>query len=314
MKCRKCPSRAVINMRQHKLALCKDHYIQWILDQTEKNIQKYKMFTKEENILVAVSGGKDSLALWDVLDRLGYKTGGLYIHLGISGENDYSNQSMQFATKFANNRNLQLHIANTVDMIGSTIPEITSLSRRNKTKPCAICGLVKRHTMNAIANDFNYDVFVTGHNLDDEVAVLFNNTLNWQIDFLRRQSPVLHSKAGLQKKAKPFCRFYERETAAYAILSEIEYIEDECPFAVGSTTIHNKSILNQLEHEHAGTKLSYYLKFLKAKPILFPNIDEDFPSMDDLFVCSSCGQPSPKEGKCSYCRLVEEVQSKKLLR
>jgi len=313
MKCRKCLSRAVINMREHKLPLCKEHYLQWVLDQTERNIQKYRMFSKEESILVGVSGGKDSLALWDVLNHLGYKTGGLYIHLGISGENDYSNQSMQFATKFANIRNLKLHVANTSEIIGSTIPEITSLSRRNKTKPCAICGLVKRHTMNRISNDYHYDVFVTGHNLDDEVAVLFNNTLNWQIDFLRRQSPVLHSKAGLQRKAKPFCRFYERETAAYTILSEIDYIEDECPFAVGSTTIQNKNVLNQLEHDHAGTKLSFYLKFLKAKHVLFPDINDDFSPTDDLHICPTCSQPSSKEGKCSFCRLVEEVQSKKIL-
>ena len=43
------------------------------------------MFTKEDRILVAVSGGKDSLALWDVLRRQGYQADGLYIDLGIDG-------------------------------------------------------------------------------------------------------------------------------------------------------------------------------------------------------------------------------------
>jgi uncharacterized protein (TIGR00269 family) len=299
-------------MRQHKLALCKEHYIQWVLEQTERNIQKYRLFSKEDTLLVAVSGGKDSLALWDVLNRLGYKTGGLYINLGIGGEADYSNFSQQYASDFAGQRSLELYIADIKNMYGSAIPEISSLSKRDRSKPCAVCGLVKRHTMNVIANRYDYDVLVTGHNLDDEVAVLFNNTLSWQVDLLRRQSPLLHSKVGLQRKAKPFCRFYERETAAYAILSGIEYIEEECPFATGSTTIHNKNLLNQLEHEHAGTKLSFYLKFLKAKKTLFPDLQDDLTPRDSLFTCPVCGQPSPKQEKCAFCRLMEEVRAKKL--
>ena len=307
MKCRKCSDNAVINMRQHKLALCKEHFLDWVLQQTERNIQKYRMFDHNDQILVAVSGGKNSLALWDVLHKLRYHTAGLYIHLGITGENHYSDQSLEYVSNFAETRNLKLHIADIQGKFGKTIPQITKFSRRNKTKTCAICGLVKRHTMNEIANQFQYDVLVTGHNLDDEVSVLLNNTLSWQIDFLRRQSPVIPQKKGLPKKVKPFCRFYERETAAYSILSEIDYIEEECPFADGSTMMHNKNVLNHLEHEHAGTKLSFYLKFLKAKRILFPDIGSDFSIDEILHSCDSCGQPSPNKGICSFCRLIEET-------
>ena len=76
MRCRKCGAKAVINMRQHKLALCKTHFLEWFVEQTERFIRKYRMFTRHERILVAVSGGKDSLALWDVLWRLGYRPTG----------------------------------------------------------------------------------------------------------------------------------------------------------------------------------------------------------------------------------------------
>jgi hypothetical protein len=67
MKCKKCGSKASVNMRQHKLALCKEHYLEWMPEQTERFIKKYEMFTHHEKILVAVSGGKDSLGLWDIL-------------------------------------------------------------------------------------------------------------------------------------------------------------------------------------------------------------------------------------------------------
>jgi uncharacterized protein (TIGR00269 family) len=290
-------------MRQHKLALCKQHFLEWVCDQTERNINKYKLFTKEDSILVAVSGGKDSLALWDVLNKLGHKTTGLYINLGIIGEDNYSNKSQLLTENFALKNELTLHIVNIKSEYGKNIPEFSESNKRGKSKPCSVCGLVKRHTMNEIASKFNFDVLVTGHNLDDEVSVLFNNVMSWQVDFLRRQAPLIPAKKGLLPKAKPFCRFYERETAAYAILANIEYIEEECPFSIGSTTIQNKQLLNDLEHNRVGSKLAFYLKFLKAKNELFPDLKET-QYVDELFACQTCGQPTPKPGDCTFCRMI----------
>ena len=89
MRCRKCTQNAVINMRQHKLALCKEHYLDWFTQQTQRSIRKSLLFDPVERILVAVSGGKDSLALWDVLHTLGYEADGLYINLGINSHTPY---------------------------------------------------------------------------------------------------------------------------------------------------------------------------------------------------------------------------------
>ena len=70
-------------MRQHKLALCEVHYPEWFVAQTQRAVEKYRMFGPDDRVLVAVSGGKDSLSLWDVLLQLGYQADGLYIDLGI---------------------------------------------------------------------------------------------------------------------------------------------------------------------------------------------------------------------------------------
>jgi uncharacterized protein (TIGR00269 family) len=296
-------------MRQHKLALCKQHFLDWVCDQTERNISKYKLFTKEDSILVAVSGGKDSLALWDVLNKLGYKTAGLYINLGIMGEDNYSHKSQQLTEFFALKNELTLIAFDIKSEYGKNIPEFSESNKRGKSKPCSVCGLVKRHIMNEIASKFDYDVLVTGHNLDDEVSVLFNNVMSWQVDFLRRQAPFIPAKKGLMPKAKPFCRFYERETAAYAILANIEYIEEECPFSIGSTTIKNKQLLNELEHERTGSKLAFYLKFLKAKNVLFPELQKN-QYVDELFACQTCGQPTTKPGDCTFCRMINRNELK----
>jgi tRNA-5-methyluridine54 2-sulfurtransferase len=246
MKCKKCGVKASVHMRQHKLALCKEHYLEWIPEQTERFIKKYEMFHRGEKILVAVSGGKDSLSLWDILIRLGYQADGLYIGLGIDTGIGYSEESHRLAEKFASENGLRLHVVDVAKEYGQPIPVLAEISHRGQGRPCAVCGLAKRHIMNRIARDLGYDVLATGHNLDDEAAVLFGNTLQWSGNFLLRQSPVLRESPGLARKVKPLCRFYEREMAAYALLRGIEYIYEECPFAEGSTSIYYKELLNRL--------------------------------------------------------------------
>jgi len=311
MKCRKCTRSAVINMRQHKLALCSEHYIEWFTFQTQRFIQEYQMFDLNNRLLVAVSGGKDSLALWDVLHHLGYQVDGLYINLGINHKTSYSLLSMQKAQTFAHAQNLDLSIVDVVKEEGAAIPEAANLTLRGRTKPCSICGITKRYFMNRIGLDHGYDVLLTGHNLDDEVAVLFGNTLNWQSGYLLRQSPVLEGSAeGFIRKVKPFFRFYERETAAYTFLRGIDYIQDECPHAIGAKTIYYKEVLNQLETKRPGLKLNFYLSFLKAKAegLFSP---EAHIKIGDLHPCENCGQPTTAPQFCTYCRMWEQVRSTK---
>jgi uncharacterized protein (TIGR00269 family) len=307
MKCRKCGNKAAINMRHHKLALCKEHYLEWIPEQTERFIKKYRMFSRYEKILVAVSGGKDSLSLWDILWRLGYQADGLYLGLGIDEGLRYSDESHRLAEEFAVERGLKLHVVDVEGTYGHTIPVLAQHTQRGKGKPCAVCGLTKRHEMNRSARDLGYDVLATGHNLDDEAAVLFGNTLHWSVEYLLRQGPVLPESPGLARKAKPLCRFYEREMAAYALLRGIQYIYEECPFAEGSTSIYYKEVLNKLEAERPGAKLTFYLSFLEARR---QGMFVEKERLEQLHPCSKCGQPTSAPDLCSFCRMLEKIGSR----
>ncbi|PWH14592.1 MAG: tRNA(Ile)-lysidine synthetase [Anaerolineae bacterium] len=306
MKCRTCGAKAAVNMRQHKLALCKQHFLDWVPIQTARFIKKYRMFGPEERVLVAVSGGKDSLSLWDILHRLGYQADGLYLGLGIDEGLGYSDESRRLTEQFARQHGLKLHIVDVQATYGYDIPTLSALTHRGQNRPCAVCGVVKRHEMNRIARDLGYDVLATGHNLDDEASVLFGNTLSWQAEFLLRQGPVLPAHDGLARKVKPLCRFYEKEMTAYALLRGIEYIYEECPFSAGSTTIYYKELLNRLENDRPGAKLAFYLKFLEAREngLFRSSLDSSQP----MYNCPSCGQPTQYEGKCSFCRMIEKVQ------
>ncbi len=305
MKCKTCGGKAAVNLKQHHLALCKEHFLEWIPGQTARFIKKYWMFGPDEKILVAVSGGKDSLSLWDILWRLGYNVDGLYLGLGIDEGISYSEESQRLSEKFAAERGLKLHVVDVEKTYGHSIPMLAEKTTRGQGKPCSVCGLAKRHEMNRIARDMGYDVLATGHNLDDEAAVLFGNTLSWSADFLLRQGPVLAESDGLARKVKPLCRFYEKEMAAYAILRGIEYIYEECPFASGSTSIYYKELLNKLENDRPGAKMVFYISFLEAKSNgLFAEQQKFRPALNN---CPTCGQPTSSTGECSFCRMIEKM-------
>ncbi len=121
--------------------------------------------------------------------------------------------------------------------------------------------------------------------------------------YLVRQDPALPADGeGLARKIKPFCRIYERETAAYAILQGIDYIEEECPYAKGATSLQYKETLTQMEHDVPGTKLQFYVKFLQAKA---EGLFAETAGVPVLQPCATCGQPTIAEGQCSFCRLWE---------
>ena len=78
--------------------------------------------------------------------------------------------------------------------------DIPTAPRATGRVPCSACGLSKRRLFDQAARDGGYDVVVTGHNLDDEAAVLFGNTLRWDIDYLARQLPVLPARTDFRRR------------------------------------------------------------------------------------------------------------------
>ena len=298
MKCRVCREPAIIDIRRHNANFCSEHFLRLCRDQTQKAIDEFSMLQRDERALVAVSGGKDSLAVWDILLDLGYQADGLYLGLGIG---DYSDESGEFARTFARDRGAKLIEISVPERYGYDIPSGARAARR---APCSACGLSKRHLFDQAAIDGGYDVVVTGHNLDDEAAVLFGNTLHWQTDYLGRQLPVLPERNGFPRKVKPLVRLGEREMAAYCVVKGIDYIVEECPMAAGNKHLGYKEALNAIEKTSPGAKHSFYFGFLaKASALFQPEAEAD---QLDLVPCPTCGAPTTGD-RCAFCKLVERA-------
>lgn len=291
LKCRVCRERAVIAVRRHNAGFCREHFIAHVHRQVERTISEYGMFGSAEPKVLGVSGGKDSLALWEILTVLGYRVDGVYLHLGIG---EYSSDGLRFSQEFAARRNLSLEVVDLGSEHGFSIPEASNVTSR---VACSACGLSKRYLLNEVAARRGYEVLVMGHNLDDEAAVLLGNVLRWQVGYLSRQRPVLPaSQEGLVRKVKPLVRVAERETAAYAVLKGIEYEIEECPMAAGNTINRYKEWLNRLEQQTPGLKAQFLFGFLDRGAAYFP---ADPPPLSS---CQRCGQPTPGE-VCAFCKM-----------
>lgn len=298
MKCTVCKGPAVIDVRRHNANFCADHFLRLCRDQVAKAIKDFAMIAPGERILVAVSGGKDSLALWDLLREMGYDADGLYLGLGIG---DYSDASGACTRTFAAERDLRLI---EVDLPRDHGFDIPSGAKAAKRVPCSACGLSKRHLFDDAARAGGYDVVATGHNLDDEAAVLFGNVLHWQTDYLGRQLPVLPARHGFPRKAKPLVRLGEREMAAYCVLRGIDYIVEECPMAAGNKHLGYKEALNAIENVSPGTKHEFYFGFLARASDRF--IADAASEQEGLRACASCGAPTTGE-TCAFCKLVSRA-------
>jgi uncharacterized protein (TIGR00269 family) len=253
------------------------------------------MMAPGDRVLVAVSGGKDSLALWDLLLDLGYDADGLYLGLGIG---EYSDESGRCARAYAERRGAKLVEVDIPTQFGFDIPGAAIATRR---VPCSACGLSKRHLFNQAAIDGGYDVVATGHNLDDEAAVLFGNVLRWDEGYLGRQLPVLPGGDGFARKVKPLVRLGEREMAAYCVLTGIDYIVEECPNAVGNKHLGYKEALNTIEEQSPGSKAAFYFGFLDRAASRFAA--SAATEREELHPCPSCGAPTTAE-VCAFCKLV----------
>jgi uncharacterized protein (TIGR00269 family) len=270
-----------------------------VIENVKETIERFSLLETGERLFVAVSGGKDSLSLLDILWRLGYDVQGFFIDLGIKG---YSEPSREACERFCEERGIPLHIVDLRDELGITIEEAR---RKTGREPCSVCGMVRRYLMNSVPLRFGVETMATGHNLDDEVNVIFWNIIRWDFESLARQSPILpRSHPRFTKKIKPLCLTYERDVANYAQAVGIKPVEERCPLSKGATLLKLKEFLNKIEDENPGIKRRFYEGFLERRERWERRANVE------LRECALCGQPTTGE-ICSFCRLKERVKEGK---
>lgn len=297
MKCTRCKDTAAVALPSHNAAFCPACFLDFFRNQVEKGIRKQNLFTHEDKILVAISGGKDSLALTLELFLLGYDVTGLHIDLGIPNS---SAPTREVVEQFCAKHSIPLIVK---EMAGEGLA-IPLVKERLKRPICSACGKIKRHYFNKVALEGGFSVMATGHNLDDEIARLFSNVLRWDAAYLADQGPALPGTDGFSRKVKPFWRLSEFETANYAFLRGIEYHHAPCPYSKGASFTMHKKVWADIEDYMPGRKLDFYLGFLKDGRPHFMAAEEK--QGVKLAPCEVCGYPTSSD-VCGVCRIKAAV-------
>lgn len=299
MKCRRCKVPAEVALPSHNTAFCRDCFLVYFSRQVENAIRRHAMFTHKDRVLVALSGGKDSLSLMLQLSDLGFDVTGLHVDLGIPKSSESARAKVE---GFCADRGLKLQVKE-LAAEGLAIP----LVRQAVHRPvCSICGKIKRHFFNRVALEGGFTALATGHNLDDEVARLFANTLRWDQGYLGDQGPCLPDESGFARKVKPLYRLSEFETAAFAFLRGIEHHKDACPYSPGASFTGHKRLWNDLEWKSPGSKVSFYEGFLERGRPAFAAQERE--SGFTLTPCAKCGSPTSQE-LCGVCRVRLAVEA-----
>ncbi|MCB2228576.1 MAG: adenine nucleotide alpha hydrolase family protein [Desulfarculaceae bacterium] len=296
MKCSRCKKPARHRLPSHNARFC-DHCLGvFFRRQVEKAIKQFDMLEFGQRVLVAVSGGKDSLALWQVLIELGYPAEGVHVALEL-GDGKFGEASLASCQEMAQRLGAPLHVFNMAKLAGFTVQEI---AWANKRSFCSVCGTLKRYHLNRLALELDCDVIATGHHLDDEAARLLGNLVRRHEHYLENQWPTLPGVPGaFAKKVKPLCRLHAAEVKSYAKAHDLPVARGDCPRSKGATLPYYTEAVRLLEDRMPGTCMNFYMGYLEQK-------DGPPAAPKDFQRCPTCGTPTFAE-TCTVCRFLERT-------
>lgn len=282
MQCLTCESKAVLISPQ----FCVNHFSDWFEEIAKQTILQDALIDKNIKVGVAVSGGKDSMTLLFVLNKLGYNVVALSVDEGIKG---YRDRSLLIVKEYCSKNNIKLAVKSFVGEFGHTLDDA---KKQFKGIPCRLCGAWRRSILNDLAQ--RCDVIATGHNLDDEAQSVFMNMIHNQSNLNARVGPKVgfQQQIGFVQRVKPFFWLSEQQIKAYAFLHQIPLDVAECPNAFLSFRAKVRDMLNR-----ADPLLKYKLVMHALK---------QHAEMAILKKCNSCGLPCSAD-QCRSCIIKEAL-------
>ncbi len=294
-RCTRCGRPAAVHVRYARLKLCEDHFAEYVEGRFVGFAKRRRLFGGVGRVVVALSGGKDSLSLLHVL--VGQKEGlgvgevyGLHINLGLGS---YSAESEEVVMEACRKLGVKCLVLDLKSLTGLSVSELSELSGR---PPCSVCGTVKRYLANLVAVELGADAVAFGHHMDDLLRFAVKGLLVDGSVAALKLSPVAEGIPGLlARRVKPLYEVYESELELYARIRGIRTVGNTCPHKhVDSVAGAVGDMLDRIEREAPGFKLGLIRRFTRLWGRVSP---------EGVSRCDMCGMPS-SGGTCAFCRIT----------
>ncbi|MHA2283321.1 MAG: ATP-binding protein [Promethearchaeota archaeon] len=311
-KCSRCHNSIVIQRKYSGEDLCPKCFENNIEKIIFKTISKYRMLKSNDKIVVAVSGGKDSLSLLHNLNEIQKKRFqsepiiALTIDEGIV---DYRKNAIEKAIKFCANLKIEHKIISFKEKIGYTLDEIIN---KKKDLPdykyaCNYCATIRRRLLNDEAKKLGGTILAMGHNLTDIAETYLMNILYKRFYLIANQYLFKEESPNINeffiKKVTPLMRIPEEEIFLYANIKKIQYYPSHCSYREKDPIIRKRVLDFIQECKKSSPEIEFNLLngFLKLSNILYNQLEKK-----EYQTCQSCGYPCGKAQLCIYCRFLKE--------
>lgn len=226
----------------------KQAYFKKINSKAGKTINQYELIVENDSVLVGLSGGKDSLALLDILyERLKF----LPISYEIIPVHITSKQlehlvDIQYLESFCKERNLQL-----------LVEEIEiDLDENSDKKTCFLCSWNRRKALFQLMEKLNCNKLALGHHMDDAIeTLLMNMTFNAEISAFPAK---LHIKKGNFHIIRPLLNCTDAEIKNYTELKEFSLSSKKCPYEDNNKRAFFKEKVEEISSLHKLAKVNLF--------------------------------------------------------
>jgi tRNA-5-methyluridine54 2-sulfurtransferase len=302
--------------------LCKEHFMNYFEKKVWRTIHKFNLFTKQDRLAVAVSGGKDSTVCLYVLKKLGHRVEGITVDAVIG---NYTQKNLENLRRVCGKYDIKLNEISFREEFGLSLCYITNRAKAKglNYSSCLICGVLRRYLLNKKARELEFDAIATGHNLDDEAQAFVMNVFRNDLTLAMRQGPITGSgtkktKEVFVKRVKPLYMCTEKETTAYSKLMKFPVNYEKCPCSINAYRREYRSMLDEFEKRHPPIKYNIVNFFLRTMygmkeredTELLKQVDKASANSQEINACIYCGEPSAKES-CKRCQILLALKDEK---
>ena len=314
-KCTYCSNSIVIHRRYSGEKLCPPCFEKSIEKLIYKTISKYKMLKSQDKIVVALSGGKDSITLLYNLMKIQEKSYHSEPLMALSideGIRNYREKSIKCAIDFCKNHDIEHKIISFKDKIGKTLDEIIKIKKYDDENKyaCNYCATLRRRLLNDGAKELGGTLLAMGHNLTDITETFLMNILHKRLNlissqFLFKQEDLNISRYFI-KKIMPLIRIPEEEIFLYVNIKNLKYYQSHCPYRESDPILRKRVLYFIQECKKFSPEIEYNLLngFLELSEVLYHHSEKRMNTF-----CQQCGYPSGKTKLCSYCSLKKEIMN-----